>query len=669
MLLIAGEKNLRVAIRCICIFLLVFLVVCPCGVRGSEDSMPEVVPRALDSASLQGEKSMVKIEYISITPVFINIHMGQKRTFRATALWSDGHRTDLTGSPDGRWLVSDSSVGRFLPNTSVFLAEKIGKTEIRMIMGDKVSNVAQVTVEEGISQPVLAVSPREIDLGVVGPEESSEAFFYLKNLGSGAVNWYVDAPSGWSLKEGHRLSGAIGNKSDHIRVCFRSLKKDNRVPEVLYPAQLTLESRGRSVIYVKNLTAGVQMEMIKLVSDGGTRRVFVRFEVAQQKSAPLIEVAPLGIDAGIVYPDKPLLKRIQLKNGGRGALRWKARLWRGDKTTVGMPLKKGRYVSFLNEEINERMHYAVPDRLKDSVDISGEWYGNGGYPCSCSMNAVLRYRFTGNGAAVFIRKDFDGGKLLAYIDGKPTKEIDCYSEKKERLDLQVVEGLEEKEHVLELVNRQGCVVVEGVRVYSETIVMGRSDWMKISPRTGTIVRETDYVNIMINPRRMKPGYYCNNIRFTSNGGAEVVEVSFQVPKDGASRILDIYSYVKGTDRLYTADPESEDKDFLEGYRKQCVAFRLFSKNTPGTTPFFRWYNPSRGAHFYSYEKDGGGISLKDYIFEGSIGNIATTKLPETKELYRWLNFSSGVYFYTTDPKGEGSLKRGYKYDGIAGYVR
>jgi len=57
------------------------------------------------------------------------------------------------------------------------------------------------------------------------------------------------------------------------------------------------------------------------------------------------------------------------------------------------------------------------------------------------------------------------------------------------------------------------------------------------------------------------------------------------------------------------------------------------------------------------------------VFDGTIGNIATVKLPLTRDLYRWFNPDTGAYFYTTDTKGENHEKMGYKYDGVAGYVR
>jgi len=108
---------------------------------------------------------------------------------------------------------------------------------------------------------------------------------------------------------------------------------------------------------------------------------------------------------------------------------------------------------------------------------------------------------------------------------------------------------------------------------------------------------------------------------------------------------------------------------LERYRKGELAFRLFRRGTPGTAEFFQWHNPSKGTHFYSYSRSGGKHPLKGYIFDGTIGNIATLKLSHTRDLYRWFNPETGAYFYTTDTKSENREKMGYIYDGVAGYVR
>ncbi len=150
----------------------------------------------------------------------------------------------------------------------------------------------------------------------------------------------------------------------------------------------------------------------------------------------------------------------------------------------------------------------------------------------------------------------------------------------------------------------------------------------------------------------------------------MVEVFVEVIPDSAPRAIDIFRYSKGLDYLFTANPQAETKRLIEyGYIKDGIAFRLFVPETPGTTGFYRWYNPQKKDHFYHHDNAGGGKNLQGYIFEGSFGNIATSKLTNTRELYRWYNPETGHYFYTTDSKGENVRKNGYRFDGIAGYVK
>lgn len=631
----------------------------------------------VERQEIEVSMKVVSLEYITITPVSIKVRAGQRRKFRAVGVWSDGSKTDLSAPSDGRWVISDPSVGKFLYGKPIFVAGKTGKTEIKKIRGNIISDIAMIEVEEGISHPVLAVSPREIDLGAIGPGESSKGTFSLKNFGSGFLDWSSSGLFEWSLRGEENLSGIVRDTSGHIRVYLRSLKKEGKEDweeseekaSSLYPVELRLESEGNYVTYVKNLPIGRHREMIKLSSDGGMRRVFLRFEVTQVKSVPSIKVKPLGIDSGVVPSGKQLVKRVELTNEGRDVLKWRARLQGNRRSFAGVPLKKGQYVSFLNPYVRDSEKYAVPGHLKGSVDIFGIWSEDRGYPYNYGKKDILKYKFSGTGITLFIWKDFEGGYLAAYIDDELMKEIDCYSRKNERTEFSVAEGLENKPHVLKLVSGEGRVVIEGVRVYGTNIVKGDYNWMEIFPDIGTTTSETDYVNVMINSRGLKPGYYCENILFTSNGGTEIVEVTLQVSEDKAWEIIDIYRYVRGEDYLFTSNPELGNQDSLKGYKKQGVAFRLFSKETPGTTEFFRWYNSSKKSHYYSVDREENKKSLTGYVLEESIGNIATTKLSETKELYRWFNLSSGVYLYTTDPKGEGCSRRGYKYDGIAGYVR
>ena len=259
---------------------------------------------------------------------------------------------------------------------------------------------------------------------------------------------------------------------------------------------------------------------------------------------------------------------------------------------------------------------------------------------------------------------------MVYIDNKFMNMDDCYAEQKESVEFPIADGLPDGPHILTLVNSDGRVTIEGVKIYKRNIMKGTPGWIKVLPNTGMTTRETDYVNIVINAQQLNPGYYSENIAISSDGGEAVVEVSLEVSVDNVPRILDVYRYAKGFHYLYTTNPKAETERLrVGGYKKQGIAFRLFSRGTPGTTEFYRWYNLQKEDYFYSYERSGGGKSLKGYSFEGTIGNIATSRLTNTRELYRWFNPSTGCHFYTTDPKGGGGTKKGYGFEGIAGYVR
>jgi hypothetical protein len=170
---------------------------------------------------------------------------------------------------------------------------------------------------------------------------------------------------------------------------------------------------------------------------------------------------------------------------------------------------------------------------------------------------------------------------------------------------------------------------------------------------------------------MGPGIYGEKIIFDSNFGSKEVEVFLEIlPPEARPHLLDVHLYVNGNDYLYTTKPEQEAERLkARGYRSLGTVFRLFPPGTSGTTEFYRWYNPSRGDHYYSANPAGGGISLSGYIFEGPIGNIATSRLSGTRELYRWYNQKTKTHYYSTNKSEELLVKKGYYLDGIAGFVR
>ena len=88
--------------------------------------------------------------------------------------------------------------------------------------------------------------------------------------------------------------------------------------------------------------------------------------------------------------------------------------------------------------------------------------------------------------------------------------------------------------------------------------------------------------------------------FTTNGGEAIVEVFAEVLPENISKVVDIYRYYNGSDYLFTADPQSETQRLFQNkYVKEGIAFRLFKPDTPGTTSFYRWYNPQKKKSFLS----------------------------------------------------------------------
>ena len=298
----------------------------------------------------------------------------------------------------------------------------------------------------------------------------------------------------------------------------------------------------------------------------------------------------------------------------------------------------------------------------------GPWAEEGGYPVSQNDRGILRYRFTGTGISLFIKKRPEGGPFSVYIDDQFVNLLDSFSDQPESVEILIVDDQPEVSHALTIVNGGGRVIMEGVRILGRPVLKGAPGWINIFPNSGTTTRETDYVNIVLNTNRLTPGVYGEQIFFTSNGGDADVEVFLEVAAVTQPRFLDVHRYLAGSDYLFTNNPQAEASR-LQGVQHLGIAFRLFSPGTPGTTEFFRWFNPVKGDHFYSSDPSGGGKPPAGYILEGSIGNIATSRLAGTRELYRWYHPGKGLHFYTTDQGGEGLGKKGYRFDGIAGFVR
>ena len=520
--------------------------------------------------------------------------------------------------------------------------------------------------------PVLTVTPREIDLGALGPGEEAKSVFYLKNLGSGELDWSTEGPAGWTRMESQGISGVVGESPEPVKIHLVFLNE--KEPGRLLNCTLILgfEGGGQKATFRRVAPMGALREQVRINSLGGIRTVFFNVRLSERSAASLLDVEPLRMDFGtVVRSGEPITQRALIRNRGKETLKWKAVSAGKKRLPVTEQVPRGRYVSFRNAAAAGTGSYFVAGQLKDTLELSGTWSEEGGQPATQQgKQGTLQYRFTGTGISLLIQKTPEGDPLMIYMEDQLIALIDGYSERREWVEIGIAEDQPETSHLLTVVSEGGRVIIEGVRIFGKPLLKGPPGWISIFPDSGTTTRETDYVNIVLNTPRLTPGIYGEMIFFTSNGGDARVEVFIEVGVETQTRLLDVYRYLAGSNYLYTTNPQAEASRLqIQGYRNLGIAFRLFTPGTPGTTVFFRWFNPVRGDHFYSSDPSGGEKPLTGYLLEGSIGNIATFRLAGTRELYRWYHPASGRHFYTIDQGGEGLGKKGYRFDGIAGFVR
>ncbi len=518
-------------------------------------------------------------------------------------------------------------------------------------------------------QGVLTASPREIDLGFLGPGEEAAGVFYLRNVGAGGTTWFTEGPEGWVPMENGRVSGAVGTNPEQVRMTLSFLHERGPGRLLSCSVQLRLEAGGQYAIFHREAPVGLLRESFRFTFPGGTRTVFFQVRLSEFASASRLDVEPIRIDFGKVRPGESISRRVQVTNRGREILKWRTSIPGSRGAPAAGPISAGRYVSFLNEAAAGGGVYPLSPQLRDGLEFSGQWGEERGYPVPRGEQSSFRYRFAGTGIALLIRKTAEGGKLSVFFDEQFVALIDGYAERGGSEEILVVENQLETPHLLTVVSEGGRVVLEGLRVYGRQVQRGPRGWSSITPDSGMTTRETDYVTITLNTRHLLPGIYGEQVFFASNGGDATVELFLEVVAESELRLLDVYVYRVGSDYLFTSNPQAEASRLrVKGYQRLGIGFRLFSPGTPGTTEFLRWFNPAKGDHFYSSDP-AGGKALPGYLLEGAIGNIATSRLTGTKELYRWHNPQTGAHFFTTHQSGEGVGKKGYRFEGIAGYVR
>lgn len=620
--------------------------------------------------------AVATVEEVLLAPLMITVPEGQSRRLAATAVWSDGARSDVSSSREGRWVNSNPSVASFHGRSGLFTARSPGWTEVKRVERGRESSIALVEVTEIDPRARLRVTPHEVDLGTIGPGEESEGLYQVKRSGVDAVTWELDAAGEW--KAGQDQEPLTVVMTDHARaldISLRSARVDPvEVPGggVLFDLELVLQAGGgQTAVYHRRAPEGSYQDQVVLRLNDRHRTLFFAYQVSAEKSRPVLRLEPRVLILGMLEPEKVYMPKISVRNEGKSMLSWNAEVQGRRAFFHDMRLPRGMFMSLYNEKTGDDQFYTPPEQAAEVVSFSGWWRGRGGYPERFARNDSLTYSFEGTGVAVSFFTSPGAGSFRVSINDAYAGEIDCDGPSEERKEVMIAGDLEPGPQVLTLTAAQeGPFRLEGFRVYGTDVKRATGNWIRLSPSRGVTRTSPDFVSLIINPAELEAGLYRENILFDSDGGREVVELFFEVKEARTAALIPIYLYRRGDDRLYRPESLTLPDELVRGYRKEEVAFTLFSAGTPGTAEFYAWHDPRRNSWFYSTDRTGDGREAAGYVFQGSIGNIALVPIRETRELYRLYNPETRRYLYTTTLREESEKRRrGYRYDGIAGYVR
>jgi hypothetical protein len=134
----------------------------------------------------------------------------------------------------------------------------------------------------------------------------------------------------------------------------------------------------------------------------------------------------------------------------------------------------------------------------------------------------------------------------------------------------------------------------------------------------------------------------------------------------------------GGDHFYTTDPNGELAR-QSGYVYEGIACYIIpypAKNLPlGIVAYelHRWFNPQSGDHFYTTILNGELAGSSGYVHEGIAGYVYDPTFPgpidpKAAPFYRWFSPAAGLHFYTVDPAGELAPQSGFVKEKVEYYV-
>ena len=511
-------------------------------------------------------------------------------------------------------------------------------------------------------QPI--VYPAEIDLGTLRPGEEAKGIFFTKSEESATPDWFAQAPVGWESVDDKSITGLTGEAPERFMIALRYIKEVERHKSSFASLVMRFESGDRTAAFRREAPVGELKETIIFLHLGGTQAVSFVVSLEKRPVEPILELDERRIDLGVAAAGEIISRRIKLANKGKEPLAWKIRVAGSAEGAISE-----RYFSFRREDPAAALSSST-GLIKTGLELLGGCAcDKQGYPSCEGEDSLLRFKFTGTGLRLYFWKSPEGGLFRVFLDEQFIELFDSYSITAENAEAFIVEGQVYGDHVLAIYGGKGKTTFKAAGILGEKIGKGPRGWVSVFPDSGTTTRETDYINVSVSTSGLPAGFYGERVLFTSNGGSADLHLSLEVARGPKSGLVDIHRYFAGFDSLFTANPRIETARVkAKGYRYSGVTFRLFVPGTPGTTEFFRWFNPASGDHFYTYERDCS-RALPGYMFEGSIGNIGTSKMTGARALYRWYNSKTGHHFYTTGQDGEGIAQKGFHFEGIGGYVQ
>lgn len=620
--------------------------------------------------------AVATVEEVLLTPLMISVPHGQSRRLSATAVWSDGSRSDVSSSREGRWVNSNPSVASFHGRSGLFTARSPGFTEVKRVERDRESASALIEVIEIDPRARLRATPHEVDLGTLGPGEASGGQFQLRRSGDDAITWELGVAGEWKAShEQGPLTVVMTENTRALGIRLRSTggePVETRGGRGLFDLELVLEpGGGESAVFHRRVPEGFYQDQVVLRLNDHRRTLFFAYQVSPETSRPVLRLEPRVLNLGVLEPGKVYMPKISVSNEGKSMLTWNADVQGSRASFYDVRLPRGMFISLYNEKTGDDQFYSSPGQVADAVSLSGWWRAKSGYPERFAKNDSLTFSFEGTGVAVSVFTSPGAGSFRAYVNDTYAGEIDCAGPSDERKEVMLAGNLQQGPQVLTLnAEREGPFRIEGFRVYGMDFKRATGNWIRLSPARGVTRTSPDSVSLIINPAELAAGQYRENILFDSDGGRAVAELFFEVREARTTALIPVHIYRRGEDRLYLSEALTLPDEVVRGYRKEEVAFTLFSAGTPGTAEFYAWHDPRNNSWFYSKDRTGDGREAAGYVFQGSLGNIAIVPIRETRELYRLYNPETRRHLYTTTLREESEQRRrGYRYDGIAGYVR